>query len=266
MGYPTLFQAKWNISRLVLCNLTALGLLGLWMWPTGHAVFNQFDAWLFHLLNQPLTQNVVWLDIWTVASLRPFDIVVGAILLCLLINGNWVFETVQVRSALFGFVSILVLLLIIRTLFSKWLDHSPLQHDSPSMVLEGAIRLSDIFPTLEKSWELKDRSSQSFPGDHASVLLIWAMFMSVFSRTVMQRVVIWSLALLFMMPRLVAGAHWGQDDYIGGVLIALLALGWGYYTPFAAVSSSFWLKATGPVFKLAGKLPIVSRMNLVRGC
>ena len=27
-----------------------------------------------------------------------------------------------------------------------------------------------------------------------------------------------------MLPRLVAGAHWGQDDYIGGVQMALLAL------------------------------------------
>lgn len=265
MGYPPLFQAKWNISRLVLCNLVALGLLAIWMWPTGHAVFNQFDEWLFHLLNRPLEQHVVWLDIWTVASMRPFDAVVGLILLSLLIKGDWVFKAAQVRAALFGFVSILILLLIIRTLFSKWLDHSSLQHDSPSMVLDGAIRLSDIFPGLEKSWELKDRSSQSFPGDHASVLLIWAMFMSVFSRTLMQRVVIWGLALLFMLPRLVAGAHWGQDDYIGGVLIALLALGWGYYTPFAAVASNLWLKVTAPIFTLAGKLPLVNRMSVVRG-
>ena len=33
-----------------------------------------------------------------------------------------------------------------------------------------------------------------------------------------------------MLPRLVAGAHWGQDDYIGGLLMALLALGWSCYT------------------------------------
>ena len=265
MGYPTLFQAKWNLGRLALCNLVALALLGIWMWPTGHGLFNQFDEGLFHLLNQPLEQNAVWLHIWTVASMRPFDIVVGLILLSLLIKGDWVFEALKVRAALFGFVSILILLLIIRTLFSKWLDHSSLQHDSPSMVLDGAVRLSDIFPTLEKNWELKDRSSQSFPGDHASVLLIWAMFMTVFSRTLMQRVVIWGLAVLFMLPRLVAGAHWGQDDYIGGVLIALLALGWGYYTPFAAHAASLWLKATAPLFRLAARLPVIRRMSLMRG-
>ncbi|HEX8542917.1 MAG TPA: phosphatase PAP2 family protein [Pseudomonas sp.] len=265
MDYPALFQARWNVSRLVLCNLIAIALLGIWMWPTGHALFTRFDEWLFHLLNQPLGQNAVWLDIWTVASMRPFDAVVGLILLSLLIKGEWVFKTIQARAALFGFVSILLLLLAIRTVFSKWLDHSSLQHDSPSMVLTDSVRLSEIFPTLEKNWQLKDRSSQSFPGDHASVLLIWAMFMSVFSRTLLQRLVIWGLALLFMLPRLVAGAHWGQDDYIGGVMIALLALGWGYYTPFAATTTNLLLKVTAPVFRLGEKLPVVKRLSVVRG-
>ncbi|MGX5217491.1 phosphatase PAP2 family protein [Pseudomonas segetis] len=264
MANNTLFHAKWSIRRLLLCNLIALGLLGVWVWPTGQALFNQFDTWFFHLLNRPLEHSVVWLHIWTVASLRPFDVLVGLILLALLIKGDWVLKAAQVRAAMFGFVSILILLLIIRTLFSKWLDHSGLQHDSPSMVLEGAVHLSDIFPTLEKTWELKDRSSQSFPGDHASVLLIWAMFLSLFSRTLLQRVLIWGLALLFMLPRLVAGAHWGQDDYIGGLLIAFLALGWGYYTPFAAIASSLWLKATAPIFRLLAKIPVINRMSLVR--
>jgi membrane-associated phospholipid phosphatase len=265
MEHPALFQAKWNLGRLALCNIVAFTLLGLWMWPTGLACFTRFDDGLFHLLNQPLAHSTAWLSIWTVASMRPFDIVVGLILLALLIKGDWVFKAVQARAALFGFVSILLLLLVIRALFSKWFDHSSLQHDSPSMVLTDSVRLSELFPLLEKTWQLKDRSSQSFPGDHASVLLIWAMFMSVFSRTLMQRIVIWSLALLFMLPRLVAGAHWGQDDYIGGVMIALLALGWGYYTPFAAVATNLWLNVTAPVFRLGQKLPVVQRLSVVRG-
>jgi membrane-associated phospholipid phosphatase len=87
----------------------------------------------------------------------------------------------------------------------------------------------------------------------------------VFSRTFVQRLVIWALCLLFMMPRLVAGAHWGQDDYIGGVMIALLALGWGYYTPFAAVATNFWLKVTAPIFRLLERLPLLNRMSVVSG-
>jgi type VI protein secretion system component VasK len=65
----------------------------------------------------------VWLWIWTIASMRPFDIVVGLILLMLLIKGDWVFKAVQTRAALIGFVLTLILLLIIRTVFSQ--DHRP---------------------------------------------------------------------------------------------------------------------------------------------
>jgi len=264
MDYPALFQPKWNAKKFLLCHLVALALLLVWIWPTGHAAFTQFDEWFFHLLNRPLEQNKAWLWTWTVASMRPFDIIVGLILLLLLIKGDWVFKTLQTRAALIGFVLTLILLLVIRTVFSKIIDHTSLQHDSASMVIPDAIKLSEIFPTLEDKWQLKDRSSQSFPGDHASVLLIWAMFMTVFSRTVGQRVVIWALALLFMLPRLVAGAHWGQDDYIGGVMIALLALAWSCYTPFAAAATGFVLRATAPIFNLFGRIPLFRCLAIMK--
>ncbi|MFK3972682.1 phosphatase PAP2 family protein [Pseudomonas sp. NPDC087358] len=264
MDYPALFQPKWNAKKFLLCNLLALALLLVWIWPAGHAVFTQFDEWFFHLLNRPLLQSKVWLWIWTVASMRPFDIVVGLILLVLLIKGDWVFKAVQTRAALIGFVLTLIVLLIIRTVFSKIIDQTSLQHDSASVVIADAIKLSDLFPGLDKKWQLKDSSSQSFPGDHASVLLIWAMFMSVFSRTAGQRVIIWALAFLFMMPRLVAGAHWGQDDYIGGVMIALLALGWSCYTPFVAVITRFLLRITAPIFNLFGRLPLIGRLSIMK--
>ena len=164
----------------------------------------------------------------------------------------------------FGFFAILLLMLVIRTLFSKVAAHLGWQHQSPSMVIAGAVQMSDYFPGLEKTWELKDRSSQSFPGDHASVLIIWALFMGLFSRTLGQRLVIWGLAVVFMLPRLVAGAHWGQDDYIGGLLLAVWALGWGYYTPFAAKASELLMRLTAPLFKLLGALPVISRMSVVR--
>ncbi|NNB47057.1 phosphatase PAP2 family protein [Pseudomonas chlororaphis] len=264
MNNPGLFQARWNLGKLVLCNLLPLALLGFWLWPSGHMLCVMFDEWLFRLLNAPLASNSTWLHIWAVASLRPFDAIVGLILLTLLIRGDWVFKALDVRRAFFGFLSILVLMLIIRLLFSKLADAMGWQHDSPSMMLQDAVHMSDYFPHWEKTWELKDRSSQSFPGDHASVLLIWALFMGVFSRSVGQFLVIWGLTLLFMMPRLVAGAHWGQDDYIGGVLLAVWALGWGYYTPYAAKASNLLLRVTDPLFNLLGKLPLLSRLSVVR--
>ncbi|OOV99443.1 MULTISPECIES: phosphatase PAP2 family protein [unclassified Pseudomonas] len=264
MNNPGLFQARWNLGRLAVCNLLPLALLGFWLWPTGQMLCVMFDEWLFHLLNSPLATHSTWLHIWAVASLRPFDAVVGVILLSLLIRGDWVFKASDVRRAFFGFVSILVLMLVIRVLFSKFAAFMGWQHQSPSMVIDGAVHMSEYFPGLERTWELKDRSSQSFPGDHASVLLIWAMFMGLFSRSLGQFVVVWGLALLFMMPRLVAGAHWGQDDYIGGVLLAIWALGWGYYTPYAAKASDLLLRLTAPLFNLLERMPLLSRLSVVR--
>ncbi|MBB3273157.1 membrane-associated phospholipid phosphatase [Pseudomonas sp. OG7] len=223
-----------------------------------------FDEWLFHSLNAPLADSTTWRYIWTVGSLRPFDIVVGLILLAVLIRGDWVFKAAQVRQAFFGFLVTLLLLVVIRALFSKWVDAAGWQHKSPSMMFDDVVHLSDYYPNLEAAWELKDRSSKSFPGDHASVLLIWALFMSVFSRRLVQYLVIWGLAVLFMLPRLVAGAHWGQDDYIGGLLMAVLALGWSYYTPLAAKGSAALMRWTAPLFNIAAKLPLVRRLAVIR--
>lgn len=265
MNNAPLLPPRWNIRGLLLCNSIALALLCFWLWPIGHDLCTAVDEWLFRLLNAPLANVAAWRYVWTLGSLRPFDIVVGLIMLALLIRGDWVFKAAQVRQAFFGFIAVLLLLVVVRALFSKWIHAMGWDHDSPSMVLADPVLLSDWYPQLEKHWELKDRSSQSFPGDHASVLLIWALFMTVCSQRLSQRLVIWALALVFMMPRLVAGAHWGQDDYIGGVLMALLALGWGYYTPFAGRASAWLVEVTAPLFRVLQRVPGVGRLSIVRG-
>ena len=264
MDNRPLFQARWSWGPLAACTLLPIALLCFWLWPFGQILCLTFDEWLFRSLNAPLADSTTWRYIWTIGSLRPFDIVVGLILLAVLIRGDWVFKAAQVRQAFFGFLVTLLLLVVIRALFSKWVDAAGWQHKSPSMIFDDVVHLSDYYPNLEAAWELKDRSSKSFPGDHASVLLIWALFMSVFSRRLVQYLVVWGLAALFMLPRLVAGAHWGQDDYIGGLLMAVLALGWSYYTPLAAKGSEALMRWIAPLFKLLSTLPLVGRMAVLR--
>lgn len=266
MNKPALFQARWNIRGLLICNLIPIALLCFWLWPVGNALCTAFDEWFYNLVNQPLATHAIWRYIWTVGSVRPFDLFVGMVLLILLLKGDWVFKASQVRQAIFGFVAILVLMLVIRSLFSALCDAMGWQHDSISIVLGNkAVHLSDWYPHLNKKLQLKDQSNQSFPGDHASVLLIWALFMSMFLRTAGQGLVVWGMALLFMMPRLVAGAHWGQDDYIGAVLMAVLALGWGFFTPFAAIVSEWLLRISAPLFRLAQHIPLLRRLSLITG-
>ena len=63
-----------------------------------------FDEWLLHLLNDLLASSTTWRHVWAVARLRPFNAVVGVILLTLLIRGDWVFKAVQMRQAVLDFV------------------------------------------------------------------------------------------------------------------------------------------------------------------
>ena len=258
------FQAAWQWRKFATCHLLALLLLILWLWGPTRELMNGFDFWLFDKLNGSLALNETWLKLWGLLSTRPFDAVVGVILLCLLIRGDWLLPANQVRRLTFGFIVTLLILVVIRVLYAKIAHHLHWQHASLSMLMDKAIHLSDHFPDWERVWEIKDRSKRSFPGDHASVLLVWALFMSLFARRAGQFLLIWTLAVLFMMPRLVAGAHWGQDDYIGGLQMALLALAWGCYTPLAAKASGWLVQVTEPLFRLLAKLPLIGRLGVVR--
>lgn len=77
MNNPGLFQARWNLRRLVLCNFVPLALLAFWLWPTGQMLCVLFDEWLFRRLNAPLASHPIWLHVWAIASVRPFEAVVA---------------------------------------------------------------------------------------------------------------------------------------------------------------------------------------------
>lgn len=247
-------QATWRWPVLLGLHLLALLLLGSWLWPTSRAVWDQADLQVFQWLNGSLNHLPLWDWLWALMSLRVFDILVGALMLSLLIHRDWLFRQQELRPALFIFIALLLMLLVVRVLFTKVAVSLGWQHASPSLVVPGAIRLSEQFPLLEKVFELKDRSSRSFPGDHASVLLLWSLFLAVFARGWRLAVVL-GLATLFMLPRLVAGAHWLSDDLVGGLLIALLTLAWGYCTPAAAHLAALLQWLTRPAFALARQIP-----------
>jgi hypothetical protein len=77
MNNPGLFQATWNLRRLALCNFLPLALLAIWLWPTGQRLCVVFDEWRFHPSNALLVSNPIWLHVGAIASLRPFDAMVG---------------------------------------------------------------------------------------------------------------------------------------------------------------------------------------------
>jgi membrane-associated phospholipid phosphatase len=93
---------------------------------------------------------------------------------------------------------------------------------SPSLVLEPVYKLTELVPWITA----KDASSRSFPGDHATVLLLFSVFMHVFCGKSYK--LLYLLVVIFTLPRLVSGAHWLTDVLIGGgatvLIVASIAL------------------------------------------
>jgi membrane-associated phospholipid phosphatase len=260
-----MIQARWRGPGLIACHLVALVLLASWLWPPARLLWDRFDAAAFQLLNAPLASNAAWARVWAACNMRPVDLGFGLIMLGILVKGNFIFAAAQVRQALYAFVAVLLLLLLIRVgPLNELANAMHWQRASPSLTVDGAVRLTVLFPDWARDWHMKDSSGRSFPGDHASVLLLWAIFLSPFARG-WRRWLVWGLALLFMLPRLVSGAHWLSDVLVGGVFLGLIAIGWGLYTPYAAKACALMERFGTPVLQLLGKLPGLRRISLFSG-
>ena len=239
-------KATWRPVAFVWLHLCAILLLASWLWPTSRALWDQLDQCAFHLLNGSLALHPLWSGFWALSSLRLFDLLAAGLMLYLILSKDWLFSQGERWHALFTFIGLLVTLLIFRVLFSRLVDAYGWQHSSPSLIVEGTLRLSEHYPWLAEHLDLKDASKRSFPGDHASVLMLWGAFLALFARSGKLALVV-LLTLFLMLPRLVAGAHWMSDDLVGGVILTLMAFAWGYCTPLAELLANGMLRLANPI-------------------
>lgn len=255
-----LLEPRWRVPALVVLHLAALALLATWLWPPLRASWDRLDAATFALLNAPLAGKGAWAYAWGIASMRAFDLAVALVMLAVLVKGDLAFAAGRVRQAFYAFAAILVLLLAIRTaVFSPLVAQMRWQRASPSLTVKGAVLISELFPGWTGLLHMKDSSSRAFPGDHASVLMLWALFVSAFAAG-WRRWLVWGLAALFAMPRLVAGAHWLSDVLVGATLLALVTIAWGLCTPYAARAVALLDRVATPILLRLGRLPGLSRL------
>ena len=260
-----LVQSRWCWRELIICNVIALLLMASWLWQPTRQLWDTFDGWLFHLLNAPLANHPVWATIWAIGNMRPVDAAIGLVMLIAIIKSDFIFSGAQVRRALYAFLALLLLMLLFRiALFDQTLKLLQWKRASPSLVVDGAVRLTALFPGWEQKWALKDSSEQCFPGDHASVLFIWTAMLLTFARG-KALFFVWLLTILYALPRLIAGAHWGSDVLVGGAFLSLMAFGWGFYTPYVAKAQNLLERLTAPIIKLLAKLPLLNQLSLISG-
>ena len=260
-----LSQPRWCWRQLIFCNVIALLLMASWLMPTTRALWDAFDGWIFHILNAPLANHPIWASMWAIGNMRPVDAAIGMVMLIAIIKGDFIFSGAQVRRALYAFLALLLLMLLIRiALFDQALKLLHYKRASPSLVVEGAVRLTELFPNWKQNWALKDSSEQCFPGDHASVLFIWTAMLLYFARG-KALIFVWMLTILYALPRLIAGAHWGSDVLVGGAFLSLMAFGWGFYTPYVANVQNCLEKLTAPLIKFLAKLPLINQFSVISG-
>lgn len=246
-GQPPAFAApRWRPAAFATAHVISFLLIASWVLPPFSGWWEALDRATFEFLNGTLEGDRTMQLFWAAANHRSVDLVSGSI--CTLVFISWLWSqprTVQVwRSAMLGATALPVIIL-------PFIAHDVLEEvfhferPSPSIVYEDALRLTQLVPELET----KDASLYSFPGDHAFVLFAIIFFYGAFKAR--KWVVVSSVvAAIFLLPRLVAGAHWLSDNIIGGAVPALLVTAWMLATPAGAHLAVRLLPLVNLVFKL----------------
>ena len=221
---------KWKpllISFSVLAFLW-ISFLSPWTEPLWEAV----DLAVFKTLNQML-EGPKWLQyLWATINHKRMDLVEDVIFLLFFIWGvktapkgqRWR-KTAQFMGVIL--ISALVIFFINRNLLRS---NTLISRESPSLVVSPCVKITNEIPWIG----LKDETIASFPGDHATTLLLFGFLFSAF---VPRRLAIaaWAYVAFRTLPRLVVGAHWFSDVAVGSVTIALFFAACFLYTPFGRV-------------------------------
>ena len=191
------------------------GLIALsWATLPGHGPWDRWDLATFQLVNGWLGESARWADLVAITNNRLFDLValgcMGLILATCFFRAQ---GDTRRRLVAMGIVMLLGALAI------NQLGHLlPISRPSPTLMVDGALRLTELstIPT-------KDSAGDSFPGDHALFLMIFAGFAL---RYLPRRAAVVAVLMvpLFSAPRILAGAHWLTDVYVGALCLALICL------------------------------------------
>ena len=227
----------WHPIGLALSCFVATVSVVSWLFQPTRGYWDRLDIAIFRELNGTLDWgNNAWNGAWAVANWRPFDLIVAAVLLVIVISAvRWQFRGrpfhALVSLALLCSAALAVQKLGSETLVSKTLQY---HRGSPTNVLSDTNRLNSMVAWVE----CKDISPHSFPGDHGFFLLMVALYVTYFGRK-RTAAVAWLVAGICVMPRLISGAHWLTDIVVGSTSMALVTSALLFATPLHDYLLSF---------------------------
>ncbi|WP_333602259.1 phosphatase PAP2 family protein [Atlantibacter hermannii] len=216
---------KTRLPLIVLMNLAGLALFFSWLLLPGHGFWFPVDASVFRFFNNLLTENRAFLWLVAITNNRAFD---GCSLVAmgLLMLSYWVKETPYGRRQI---IIMGVVMLLTAVVLNQLGQMIPVQRHSPTLFFTDINRVSDLLnvPT-------KDASKDSFPGDHGMMLMIFCGFMLRYFG-VRAFAISLIIFVVFSLPRMMIGAHWFTDIFVGSLSVILVGLPWVLMTPLSDI-------------------------------
>lgn len=208
---PSERTREWHPAAFALgCSLSLILLLSWFLEPT-RSMWLTIDDKVFWTLNSSLADKRAWQVFWAAANNRAVDIITGLSLVGLFAH----FVLHSDRDRIDSIISVFLTIVGLGIAGSQIGKAMAVSRWSGTMLHPEALRLSELVTWIPT----KDISGDSFPGDHATVLLIVAGIVTYYLPR-SYAAVAWLVALVFMTPRVVGGAHWLTDDLVGSVSIA----------------------------------------------
>ncbi|AUX94080.1 phosphatase PAP2 family protein [Mixta gaviniae] len=224
-----------RLAIILLLNLAGVALFLSWYLPGNHGPWFGIDKAIFFWFNQHMATSHAFALVLAITNFRGFD-AVSLLAMGLLYWSYWRRETPQGRRRM---LAIGICMLITAVILNQLGHLLPVKHSSPTLFFDNVWRVSEL-----TGIPAKDASKDSFPGDHGMMLIIFACFML---RYVGIRAFLMALAIavVFSLPRIMAGAHWFTDVAVGSLSVVLVGLSWWLITP-ASDSLVNWLYRTLP--------------------
>ena len=210
-----------NLPWIILFNILGIALFLSWYLPANHGVWFPIDSSIFFFFNEHLATNRTFLYLVAYTNNRAFDAIA-------LLSMGLLYLSFFVKRDGYGKRRMLILgvVILLTAVVLNQLGHLlPVQRASPTHLFENLNRVGEL-----TGINTKDSSRDSFPGDHGMMLIIFAVFMLRYF-TVRSFIIALGIFVIFILPRIMIGAHWFSDIAVGSLSVVLVGLSWWLLTP-----------------------------------
>lgn len=247
----------WNVRGLAFCVLASVVMYVSFLQAPFHSLWEEIDDLTFYALNGSVAGGGLWAHILSFANSKLYDGLSGVLLVLILaafILAGWG-KTLKKRLAAVLFMGVYITIVTFVRRKTGIMEYG---RPSPSTAdLLPFLDLSGMYP----AYKPKVSSANSFPSDHGVFCILFVTFFWFYAGW-RWGVGVLLLMPLFLMPRLISGAHWLSDTAVGAVVFTLPVIAAAFYTPFAALccrNLERWINA------VAQRVPFIKSEGMKQG-